>query len=242
MIVAAMFGLSVLQTASLHQYFERVFDTGIKVKSSLTSLVYQKSLRLSVEAKSEKSTGDIVNLMSVDTQRLQDLCQNLQLIWSGPFQIILCLTSLYSLVGNAMWFGVMILLVTIPLNTQVFKIQKNLQKTQMVIKDERTGLISEILNNIKSLKLYAWENPYMEKLTYVRNEKELKNLRKIGIFQAGNQFIFNSTPFMVSCSTFALFIILYPGVPLSTDLVFTALALFNLLGFPLVTLPCMDNR
>ncbi|AWU74051.1 uncharacterized protein C5L36_0A06450 [Pichia kudriavzevii] len=237
MIVAAMFGLSVLQTASLHQYFERVFDTGIKVKSSLTSLVYQKSLRLSVEAKSEKSTGDIVNLMSVDTQRLQDLCQNLQLIWSGPFQIILCLTSLYSLVGNAMWFGVMILLVTIPLNTQVFKIQKNLQKTQMVIKDERTGLISEILNNIKSLKLYAWENPYMEKLTYVRNEKELKNLRKIGIFQAGNQFIFNSTPFMVSCSTFALFIILYPGVPLSTDLVFTALALFNLLGFPLVTLP-----
>lgn len=237
MIVAAMFGLSVVQTASLHQYFERVYDTSIKVKSSLTSLIYQKSLNLSIEAKSSKSTGDIVNLMSVDTQRLQDLCQNLQLIWSGPFQIILCLISLHGLLGNSMWIGVAILIITVPLNTKVFSYQKTLQKAQMKIKDERTGLISEILNNIKSLKLYAWENPYKEKLTYVRNEKELKNLKKFGVFQACNQFIFNSTPFMVSCSTFALFIVMYKGVPLTTDLVFTALSLFNLLGFPLMALP-----
>lgn len=242
MIVFGMFSLSVLQTASLHQYFERVFDTGIKVKSSLTSMVYKKSLSLSVEAKSSRTTGDIVNLMSVDTQRLQDLCQNLQLIWSGPFQIILCLISLYNLLGNAMWIGVTILLFTIPLNTRLYNYQKNLQKTQMRVKDERTGLISEILNNIKSLKLYAWENPYKEKLTYVRNEKELKNLKKIGIFQAGNQFIYNSTPFVVSSSTFGLFIVLYKNTPLTTDLVFTALALFNLLGFPLMALPWTINN
>lgn len=237
MIVISMFSLSVVQTASLHQYFERVFDTSIKVKSSLTALVYQKSLNLSIEAKKAKTTGDIVNLMSVDTQRLQDVCQNLQLIWSGPFQIILCLVSLFNLLGNSMWVGVFILFITVPLNTRIFRFQKKLQKEQMKVKDERTGLISEILNNIKSLKLYAWEIPYKEKLTYVRNEKELKNLKKIGLFQAGNQFIFNSTPFMVSCSTFAMFIVMYKGKPLTTDLVFTALALFNLLGFPLMTLP-----
>lgn len=152
MIVASMFCLSVFQTASLHQYFERVFDTGIKVKSSLTSLIYQKSLNLSIEAKQQKSTGDIVNLMSVDTQRLQDLCQNLQLIWSGPFQMILCLFSLYQLLGNAMWIGVFILGITVPLNTTVFRYQKKLQKAQMLVKDERTGLISEILNNIRSIQ------------------------------------------------------------------------------------------
>ncbi|TID19224.1 hypothetical protein CANINC_003794 [Pichia inconspicua] len=242
MIVFAMFSLSVLQTAALHQYFERVFDTGIKVKSSLTSMVYNKSLSLSIEARSSRTTGDIVNLMSVDTQRLQDLCQNLQLIWSGPFQITLCLISLYNLLGNSMWIGVTVLLFTIPLNTRLYNYQKNLQKKQMKVKDERTGLISEILNNIKSLKLYAWENPYKEKLTYVRNEKELKNLKKIGVFQAGNQFIYNSTPFVVSCSTFGLFIVLYKDTPLTTDLVFTALALFNLLGFPLMALPWTINN
>ncbi|KAH3665603.1 hypothetical protein OGAPHI_003791 [Ogataea philodendri] len=237
MLVAMMFLVSVVQTASLHQYFTRVFDTGIKVRSSLTSLIYKKSLVLSVEAKQKKSTGDIVNLMSVDTQRLQDLCQSLNIIWSGPLQIILCLVSLYNLLGNAMWLGVFFLAVSVPLNTWVFRQQKKLQKTQMKVKDARTGLISEILNNIKSLKLYAWENPYREKLMDVRNNKELENLKKIGVFQACSNFIFNSTPFFVSSSTFALFIISYKGVPLSTDIVFTALSLFNLLGFPLAVLP-----
>ncbi|VEU22972.1 DEKNAAC104181 [Brettanomyces naardenensis] len=236
MIVLAMFGCSVVQTAALHQYFQRVFDTGIKIKSSLNCLIYSKSLVLSPEAKQKKSTGDIVNLMSVDTQRLQDLCQNLQIIWSGPFQIILCLTSLYQLIGNAMWVGVFILVITVPLNTMVFRQQRKLQKRQMSVKDERTGLISEMLNNIRSLKLYAWESPYKARITDVRNNKELSNLKKIGVFQAGNQFIFNSTPHLVSTCTFALFLWQFKK-PLSTDIVFTALSLFNLLGFPLAVVP-----
>ena len=59
----------------------------MKIKSSLTSVVYNKSLVLSNEARQESSTGDIVNLMSVDVQRLQDLVQNLQIIWSGPSKL-----------------------------------------------------------------------------------------------------------------------------------------------------------
>ncbi|GME83703.1 unnamed protein product [Ambrosiozyma monospora] len=236
MIVIAMFGLSVVQTASLHQYFERAFDTGIKMRSSLTSLIYQKSLVLSVESKQKKSSGDIVNLMSVDAQRLQDLCQNLNIIWSGPFQITLCLISLYNLLGNAMWIGVIILVVTVPLNTSIFRKQKQLQKRQMVVKDERTSVISEILNNIKSLKLYAWEKPYKDHLVDVRNNKELKNLKTLGLYQACFQFIFNAAPYFVSTSTFAMFII-YTKTPLTTDIVFTALSLFNLLGFPLAVFP-----
>ena len=172
-----MFIVSVVQTASLHQYFQRAFDLGMKIKSSLTSVVYNKSLVLSNESKQESSTGDIVNLMSVDVQRLQDLVQNLQIIWSGPFQILLCLYSLHELIGNAMWAGVAIMIIMIPLNAVIARTQKRLQKTQMKYKDERSRLINEILNNIKSLKLYGWEQPYLKQLNYVRNEKELKNLK-----------------------------------------------------------------
>lgn len=236
MIVFAMFTCSILQTAALHQYFCRVFDFGIKIRSSLTSMIYQKSIVLSQESKQKKSTGDIVNLMSVDTQRLQDLVQNLQIIWSGPFQVVMCLVSLHNLIGNAMWIGVAILVVTVPLNTVIFRFLRILQKQQMKNKDERTSIISEILNNIKSLKLYGWEDPYKAKLNFVRNEKELKNLKKMGTFQACGNFIFNCSPFLVSCSTFAVFVI-FSNKPLSTDIVFTSLSLFNLLGFPLAVVP-----
>lgn len=236
MVVLGMFTLSVVQTIFLHQYFLRAFNVGMNIKSSLTATVYQKSLLLSNEAKGNKATGDIVNLMSVDTQRLQDLTQNVSIIWSGPFQIILCLTSLYQLLGHSMWIGVFIMIIMIPLNAVIVRKMKALQKTQMKFKDERTRIISEILNNIKSLKLYGWENPYKEKLMDVRNNKELNNLRKTGIFQAIGSFQFNIAPFLVSCSTFGVFV-LTQDKPLSADLVFPALSLFNLLSFPLAVIP-----
>ncbi|ODQ80199.1 hypothetical protein BABINDRAFT_161174 [Babjeviella inositovora NRRL Y-12698] len=236
-IAGAMFVVGVCQTAALHQYFQRAFDTGMKLKSSLISTIYQKSLKLSNESKGSKNTGDIVNLMSVDTQRLQDLTQNLTIMWSGPFQIILCLASLHSLLGNAMWAGVLIMVIMIPFNGFLARIQKTLQKQQMKNKDERTRLISEILNNIKSLKLYGWEEPYKSKLNYVRNEKELKNLKVMGIFQAISNLTWSVAPFLVSCFTFALFVTINKDTPLSTDIVFPALALFNLLSFPLAVIP-----
>ena len=237
MIAGAMFVVSVTQTACLHQYFQRAFDFGMSIKSSLTSVVYDKSLVLSNETKQASNTGDIVNLMSVDVQRLQDLVQNLQIVWSGPFQIVLCLYSLHGLLGNSMWAGVFIMVIMIPLNAVIAKYQKKLQKTQMKFKDERSRLISEILNNMKSLKLYGWEAPYLQRLNHVRNDKELTNLKRMGVFSSFSMFSWNLAPFMVSCSTFGLFVLLNKNATLSTDIVFPALSLFNLLSFPLAVVP-----
>lgn len=237
MIAVGMFLVSVIQTAFLHQYFQRAFDLGMKIKSAMISVIYNKALVLSNETKQQSNTGDIVNLMSVDTQRLQDLVQNLQIIWSGPFQIVLCLYSLHGLLGNSMWAGVFIMVIMIPLNAVIARTMKNLQKTQMKYKDARSRLISEILNNIKSLKLYGWEGPYMEKLSHVRNEQELANLRRMGLFGSLSTSSWSITPVLVSCSTFALFVINNPDKTLSTDIVFPALSLFNLLSFPLAVVP-----
>jgi len=70
-IAALMFLASTIQTLSLHQYFMHAFETGMRIKSGLTAAIYRKSIRLSNEGRAEKSTGDIVNLQAVDTQRLQ---------------------------------------------------------------------------------------------------------------------------------------------------------------------------
>jgi len=105
-IALAMFAVSVSQTAALHQYFQHAFETGMRIKAALTAAIYSKALKLSNEGRASKSTGDIVNYMAVDTQRLQDLTQYGQQLWSAPFQILLCLVSLYQLVGLSMLAGV----------------------------------------------------------------------------------------------------------------------------------------
>lgn len=235
-ISLAMFAVSVAQSALLHQYFQRAFETGMRVKSSLTSMIYAKSMRLSNEGRASKSTGDIVNYMAVDTQRLQELTQYGQMLWSAPFQIVLCMLSLYQLVGISMLAGVAAMLLMVPVNGVIARIMKNLQKRQMKNKDSRTRLVTEILNNMKSIKLYAWSQAFMNKLNFVRNEQELKTLRKIGASQAFANFTWSTTPFLVSCSTFTVFV-LTRDEPLTTEIVFPALTLFNLLGFPLAILP-----
>lgn len=231
-----MFAISISQTVCLHQYFQRAFETGMRIKSGLTAMIYGKSMKLSSEGRASKSTGDIVNYMAVDTQRLQDLTQLGQMLWSAPFQIILCMASLYQLVGWSMLAGVGAMLLMIPINGVIARIMKTLQKTQMKNKDARTRLMTEILTNMKSIKLFAWSQAFMTKLNYIRNDQELKTLRKIGAAQALANFTWSTTPFLVSCSTFAVFV-LTSNKPLSTEIVFPALTLFNMLTFPLAILP-----
>ena len=235
-IALAMFTVSVSQTMCLHQYFQRVFEIGMRIRSSLTAMIYGKSLKLSNEGKASKSTGDIVNYMAVDTQRLQDLTQYGLQLWSAPLQITLCMISLYELVGYSMLAGVGIMLISIPMNGLLARYMKKLQKVQMGNKDARTRLMSEILNNMKSIKLYAWGQAFMKKLTYIRNDLELNTLRKIGAMSAGQIFAWNTTPVAVSTATFAVFV-LTQDRPLSVDLVFPCLTLFNMLSFPLMVLP-----
>lgn len=235
-IALAMFAVSIGQTACLHQYFQRAFETGMRVKSGLTAAIYKKSMRLSNEGRASKSTGDIVNYMAVDTQRLQDLTQFGQQLWSAPFQITLCMISLYQLVGVSMFAGVGVMILMIPVNGFIARISKKLQKTQMKNKDARTRLMTEILNNMKSIKLYAWGQAFMRKLSEIRDDRELATLRKIGAVTAVANFTWSTTPFFVSCATFAVFVAVEQR-PLTTEIVFPALTLFNLLTFPLAVLP-----
>ncbi|KAL9092720.1 MAG: hypothetical protein Q9159_000618 [Coniocarpon cinnabarinum] len=235
-IAIGMFAVSVSQTMCLHQYFQRAFETGMRIRGGLTSAIYGKAMRLSNEGRAAKSTGDIVNYMAVDTQRLQDLSQYGQMLWSAPLQIVLCMASLYQLVGISMLAGIGVMIVMIPINGVIAKVMKNLQKKQMKTKDARTRLMTEILNNMKSIKLYAWTTSFGRKLSFIRNDQELSTLRRIGAAQAFSNFTWSTTPFLVSCSTFIVFVFTQDK-PLTTDIVFPALTLFNLLTFPLTVLP-----
>lgn len=194
----------------------------MRIKGGLAAAIYKKALRLSNEGRATKTTGDIVNYMAVDAQRLQDLTQFAQQLWSAPFQIVICMVSLHQLLGWSILAGVGVMVLMMPVQGFVSRIMRNLQKTQMKNKDARSRLIAEIINNMKSIKLYAWGAAFMNKLNYVRNDLELKNLRKIGATQAIANFTLSTAPFFVSCLTFTVFV-LTRNVTLTTEIIFPAL-------------------
>jgi ATP-binding cassette subfamily C (CFTR/MRP) protein 1 len=61
------------QSVMLAKYFYDMYVIGIWIRTSLTSAIYRKSLRVSPQGKSDSTTGEVVNLMSVDSQRVVDM-------------------------------------------------------------------------------------------------------------------------------------------------------------------------
>jgi len=239
-ISLGMLFVSLTQILTINQYYQTANVASMRLKASLISIIYQKSAKLSNESRSARPTGDIVNYAAVDAQRIEELGKNGLQIWSSPIQIVLCVISLYYLLGPSMFAGVGIMVLMIPTNGLISRTSKRLQKKQMKNKDQRTRLMTEILNNMKSIKLYAWSAAFINKLNHVRNDLELNNLRKIATLGAASNFSLSTAYVLVSAATFGVFV-LTEDRPLTTELVFPALTLINLLQFPLAMLPMIIN-
>jgi ABC-type multidrug transport system fused ATPase/permease subunit len=204
LIAFAMLISAILQTTVLHQYFHICMVSGMRMRSAIITAVYRKALVLSNASRQGSTVGEIVNLMSVDASRLMDLFTYLHILWSGPFQIFLAIYFLYQALGVAIFGGVAVMILMIPVNAYLAARSRTLQKTQMINKDNRTRLMDELLNGIRVIKLYAWENAFLKKINNVR-EAELETLRKIGFLSAMQTFTWSATPFLVSFTSFAIF-------------------------------------
>lgn len=229
-----MMAVAMIQSVMLHQYFHRCMRVGMQIRSGVTAAIYRKALNLSNSSRQSSTVGEIVNLMSVDAQRFQDLTTYFHMIWSAPFQIALSLYFLYQTMGLSVLAGVGVMILMIPLNAVIAIRSRNLQKVQMVNKDSRIKLMSEILAGIKVLKLYAWETPFMGLINVVR-QKELKVLKSASYLNAFASFAWTCSPFLVSLATFVTYTV--SGNDLTAEKAFVALTLFNILQFPLSMLP-----
>lgn len=237
LIALSMFVITLIQTSFDNKFVLYYLRSGLGCRSSLTSLMFQKALKLSSESKLVKSTGDIVTLVSVDVDRIQQITQNIQTIIVAPIELTICLVSLYYMVGwkpALVSFGMLCFMV--PLHSFIIRLAKKLRRQQMKYTDLRSRTINEILTSIKSIKLYSWESPMNERLQDVRVNQELKNLKKIRVVNVCGGFLWQILPFLLSFFTFATFVLTLEE-PLTSEILFPTLSLLNMLSSPMVQFP-----
>ena len=109
------------------------------------------------------------------------------------------------------------------------------QTSQMALKDKRMQQLSEILNNIKLLKLCGWEKPFIARITQTRAQ-ELKKQMVINYYFSGLVVMWVVMPMLIAGMTFTMFT-LVSGIPLSAKTAFVSLSIFALLGSPLSRIP-----
>ena len=87
---------------------------------------------------------------------------------------------------------------------------------------------------IKAIKLYAWEQSFKERILSLRH-LELIQIRKEAYIEVVQSTMFGATPILIAVAAFAVYTA--QGFALTPAVAFPALALFNLLRFPIIMLP-----
>ena len=123
----------------------------------------------------------------------------------------------------------------VPFSTLVGRELGKLRKATVSATDERLKLTSEVLGGIKAVKIYGWEAAYTLRIEALR-EEELRRARRGALVGVANTLMFTGAPILISLSAFAAFA-LSGRRQLTADVAFPALALFQLLRFPVTMLP-----
>ena len=90
--------------------------------------------------------GETVNLMAIDSGRLEMLAQNVNTIWSAPLQTGLSLYFLWTYLGISALAGLIVMILLIPVNAILSRQMRKYQIDNMKNKDTRIKVISKILN------------------------------------------------------------------------------------------------
>jgi ABC-type multidrug transport system fused ATPase/permease subunit len=221
---------------------------GFRLGNVLCGLIYQKSLRRlpklgladlkkgkDPSAVSSATVGTIVNLMSVDANKVANWAGLLYTPLITLIQIVLCISSLCVLLGWPALAGVITMLVFTVLGWPLAsKIQGEFYGMKLK-RDARVNGMNELLQGIKIVKLFAWEDEFYERIEKLR-QGELYALFLVIFLSSLNRVLWYSAPIVTTFVTLGSYTKLF-GNELDATTAFTALSLFNLLRGPLQAFP-----
>ncbi|GAV84169.1 ABC_tran domain-containing protein/ABC_membrane domain-containing protein, partial [Cephalotus follicularis] len=233
-LALAFLGAKMVETIAQRQWIFGARQLGLRLRAALISHIYKKGLCLSNRSRQSHSSGEIINYMSVDIQRITDFIWYLNIIWMLPVQISLAVYVLHTNLGLGSLAGLAATLTVMACNIPITRIQKRYQSKIMEAKDNRMKATSEVLRNMKTIKLQAWDSQFLKKLESLRKVEHnwlWKSLRLSAI----SAFIFWGSPAFISVVTFGACILM--GIELTAGRVLSALATFRMLQDPIFSLP-----
>ncbi|KAF9142606.1 hypothetical protein BGX30_002585 [Mortierella sp. GBA39] len=235
-IAGAMFISNLASTFLLCVAFQGNTDLGLQARAATIAMIYRKSLRLSPQAKQSCTLGEITNHMAVDAERWVDASIFLPLLVTVPFELVVAIYLLYQLLGWSLLAGLAVFFILVPIQVKMASVMNGFQDEKLKWMDSRLRLMTEILTNIKIVKLYNWEVPFRQKIDVLRT-KELKALKGLATVSSLLAIIFSSITLLMALVTFSVYA--YIGGPnmtpgkLNSEIVFVSITLFGIMNRPL---------
>jgi ABC-type multidrug transport system fused ATPase/permease subunit len=209
----------------------------LQVRNALVYVIYEKSLRLSEKARLKVTSGMMANTVSTDCQMtLLFFFTMFHFLWSGPIVVVLAAILMLVVVGPATFCALLVIPIIMPVTFWASRKMQKKQAALMIFKDKRVKLLQEMLQGIKMIKLYAWEDAFIEKMEISR-DKEVQQAYTINKYRSIMVWLMQISPTLLAMVLFALAGVFSPALPISAATMFTALSLINILFLPVAMIP-----
>ncbi|KAI3587778.1 P-loop containing nucleoside triphosphate hydrolase protein [Fusarium oxysporum f. sp. albedinis] len=204
------------------------------VRGSLISLIYDKTLDLSITAFDESIA---VTLMSADTE---NICMNFASIhemWASPIECGVALYLLYRQLGMAFLAPMVVAIVSTTGILMIAKYIANAQKRWVRGIQTRIDVTASMLGSMKEVKMLGLTD-VLNNLVQSLRVRELDLSKKFRKLMCWRVLFQNSMEAIAPLATFATYVVISQetGNPLSTASAYTSLSLIYLLSNPMSTL------
>ncbi|XP_027046092.1 multidrug resistance-associated protein 4-like isoform X2 [Pocillopora damicornis] len=199
---------------------------GMRIRVACTGLVYRKSLKLSTAALHGTTTGNIVNLISSDTQKFDWTAPNLHYLMIGPVIAVIVLVVLWLQIGPSALAGMGLILLLAAMQLKMGNTLFSFRTKAIHWMDERVKVMNEIIAGMRVIKMYTWEDSFSNWIRQIR-KSELKWFLKLSFIQGAFQSFFFSSSVVISFVTFMTYVL--TGEVLKAQTVFTCISLFNIM-------------
>ena len=200
----------------------------------LNCLIYDKLLKLASYNKGTFTEGQIVNLIQTDSEKFGIFIATSPEVIILPFKLIYSVYILFSFFHESFVIGFICLVIMIYLFFVFGSKEKKYQRQMMKAADLRMNLTTQVFNIIKTIKLYVWENVFLQKIQEKRNVELdfMKNKLRMQIWS-------NFTYWIADVVLYSVSIVFYNLIhnQMDTTKIITGIYIVNDLVIPMFNLP-----
>ncbi|KAH7145916.1 hypothetical protein B0J13DRAFT_525434 [Dactylonectria estremocensis] len=180
----------------------------------------------------QANMGTIINLMSVDSFKVAEVTAYLHFLCAAaPTQLVVAIVLLWRVMGLSAIPGLVVMAFLLPINYGLARGFSSTSKQILAATDKRINVTNEVLQNIRIIKYFAWEQRF-GRIIDEKRSAELKALRSRFMVWALAVAIWNSVPVLITFFSFFVYTMVEKK-PLLPSVAFTAISLFMLLRVPL---------
>ena len=197
-------------------------DLGNKSFIELKNLIFAKILKLSPSI--NLNSGEIYNFVQIDSYKLCKLIINIPNLFSIPILLVAYNYLLYKYIGISFVIGVVVMIIFLIINYYYRTQFSKYLKLHMKKSDLRMKVTTEMINNLKVIKLNAWDDIALKKIQEARGE-ELNALNSRYYITTISQTLLWLAPIAMSVASIGLY--QYLNDEFIIEDIFTSLGIFT---------------